>query len=149
MEFWDTADLERYADVTKSYYRRSRFVLLVYSAVNESSLRRLSSIVDSIKYDEPAAKLILVRNKIDLPIGGDGVSVDKEEAFLQSMKISATHFWTSAKTNEGVEKLLKQLREDSLKMFKNGSPHTSEVDNRFELEAGDNEKKHHGYGCCY
>ena len=44
-----------------SYYGGTKFVLLVYSAVDEYSLYRLHDIADSIKVFEPSAKLILVK----------------------------------------------------------------------------------------
>ncbi|CAB3978578.1 GTP-binding YPT6 [Paramuricea clavata] len=149
LEFWDTVDLERHASITQSYYRGSKFVLLVYSADDEYSLHKLSTIVDDVKLYEPAAKLILVRNKIDLPLDQDGVPEEKEKVFLRNIKKKIlANFWTSAKTNEGVEDLLKELGKHSVKMFKSRRNHDDQ-ENGFRLDLDDKKQKSEGgYNCC-
>ena len=128
--------MERHGSVTRSYYRGSKFVLLVYSATDEDSLHRLRGIAKDVKADEPAAKLILVRNKTDLPIGDEGVSEEKEKEFLcfEKKKIFA-RFRTSARTGDGVENLIKELGKQSLKMFKSkGRWGNDQNENGFELD---------------
>ena len=149
LEFWDTADMERHGSVTRSYYRGSKFVLLVYSATDEESLHRLRGIAKYVKEDEPAAKLILVRNKTDLPIGDESVSEEKERDFLRSekKKIFATSFRTSAKTGDGIENLIKELGKQSLKMFKSkGRWGNDQNENGFELDT--KEIRQENKGCC-
>ena len=150
--FWDTADMERYDlydEMPYSYHRGSHFILLVYSAVDEESLYELLRIAEDLKrYGRvPPAKLILVRNKIDLPIGEDGVPEEKEKEFLRRMNLKdnfLANFWTSAKTNEGVEDLLRELGKHSLKMFE--SRRESEDHNpRLDIDA--NKQENQGFSC--
>ena len=150
MEIWDTANMERHGSITQSYYRQSHFVLLVYSAIDESSLQRLFEIVKNVKKYEPAAKLILVRNKIDLPVGSDGISAEREKTFLCEMgeKI-LLNFWTSAKDNEGIENLLKKLGKCSLEMFKRrGSDIDNKVKPNFRPGYDDKRQVKQGSNCC-
>jgi GTPase SAR1 family protein len=151
--FWDTADMERYdlydEIMPYSCHRGSHFILLVYSAVDEDSLYELLRIAEDLKqYGRvPPAKLILVRNKIDLPIGEDGVPEEKEKEFLRRMNLKdnfLANFWTSAKTNEGVEDLLRELGKHSLKMFE--SRRESEDHNpRLDIDA--NKQENQGFSC--
>jgi 50S ribosomal subunit-associated GTPase HflX len=108
----------------------------------------LSTIADDVKLYEPAAKLILVRNKIDLPLDQDGVPEEKEKVFLRNIKKKIfANFWTSAKTNEGVENLLKELGKHSVKMFKSRR-NRDDQENGFRLDLDDKEQKSDGYKCC-
>ncbi|XP_028392632.1 uncharacterized protein LOC114517175, partial [Dendronephthya gigantea] len=151
MEFWDTADMERHTRITRSYYRKSHFILLVYSVDKENSLDDLLEIATGVEEYEPAAKLILVRNKIDLPVGSDGISVEKEKEFLQEMgNRILLNFWTSAKNNEGIENLLRMLGKCSLEMFKRrGNDIEDVVNNTFRPGCDDNRQvPEQGSKCC-
>jgi 50S ribosomal subunit-associated GTPase HflX len=110
----------------------------------------LSDIIDNLKNYQPTAKRIIVRNKIDLPPGEDGVPEEREKAFLDDKKKEIfANFWTSAKTNEGVENLLKELGKYSVKMFKSRrkcDDHHQE--NGFTLDLHDKKQKSGGYNCC-
>ena len=111
--------MEKHESMTQSYYRGSKFVLLVYSADDEYSLHRLSGIANMVKRYEPSAKLILLKNKIDLPISSDTIPEEKEKALRREIEKNVIAcFSTSAKTRQGVDDLLKQLAEYSLKLFK-------------------------------
>lgn len=121
--------MEKHESITQSYYRGSKFVLLVYSADDEHSLHGLSGIVDTVKLYEPSAKLILVKNKIDLPVSSDTIPEEREKAILRDIekKVIAS-FSTSAKTPQGVDELLKELAQYSLKMFKSQKKNTDDED---------------------
>ena len=142
--------MEKHDDesITQSYYRGCKFVLLVYSAVDEYSLHRLSGIADDVKAYEPSAKLILVKNKIDLPVSSDTIPEEKEKAFRREIKKKViANFSTSAKTPQGVDELLKYLAKYSLKLFKRKRECSDDEENvdPFRLDEGNerNEK-----GCC-
>ena len=111
--------MEKHESMTQSYYRGSKFVLLVYSADDEYSLHRLSGIANMVKLYEPSAKLILVKNKIDLPVSSDTIPEEKEKALRREIEKNVIAcFSTSAKTRQGVDDLLKQLAKYSLESFK-------------------------------
>ena len=122
----------------------------MYSAVDEYSLHELLRIVNDVWNCAPAAKLILVRNKIDLPINEDYVLEQRERHFLRNMeeKIVA-NFWTSAKTNDGVKELLRELGKCSLKMFKSRRCEDHEDGNdRLRLDTGAIHQENKGSSCC-
>ena len=113
--------MEKHGSITQSYYRGSHFVLLVYSANDEFSLQKLGEVADNARNYEPMTKLILVRNKTDLPIDSDGVTPDREDRFVRNMKHRIrARFSTSAKNNEGIQELLRVLAKHALKMLKSG-----------------------------
>ncbi len=121
----------------------------MYSAVDEYSLHELLGIANDVWNCEPAAKLILVRNKIDLPIDEDYVPEQKEREFLRNMKEKIfAHFWTSAKTNEGVKELLRELGKHSLEMFKSRCEDHEDGNNRLRLDTGAIHQENKGSSCC-
>ena len=144
--------MERHGSITQSYYRGSMFVLLVYSATDDHSLHRLRGIASNVRANEPVAKLILVRNKTDLPIGDEGVSEKKEKEFLREMKktLFGKSFWTSANTGEGIKDLLDELAKHSLKMFKSrGRMQHEDNENQFLLDTEAVRRENEaGYSCC-
>ena len=124
--------MEKYDSITESYYRGSRFVLLVYSADDEYSLHKLAGIAKNVKFYEPIAKLVLVKNKIDLHAGNEIIPEDKEKSLLRAMRKEHAifkMFETSAKKNEGVENLLQELGKHLLKVFKSRRPCDEEDEN--------------------
>ena len=148
MVIWDTADFEKYETIAQSYYRGSTFVLLVYSADDEYSMHGLSGLADDVKAYEPSAKLILVKNKIDLPVS-DTIPEEKEKAFRRRMEEEfevIAHFSTSAKTPKGVDELLKELAKYSLKLFVEKQRNEDGLDSLRMHEV--NQRNKTGHSCC-
>ena len=82
----DTAGQERYRSITKSYYKESDGILLLYDVTNRDSFKNVNIWLDSIKevignHKDSKYLIILIGNKIDL-IGVDGKerAVTEEEA---------------------------------------------------------------------
>ena len=147
MVIWDTADFEEYESIAQSYYRNSTFVLLVYNADDEYSMHRLFGLAHDVKAYEPSAKLILVKNKIDLPVSSDTIPEEKEKAFRRSMEKEfevIAHFSTSAKTPKGVDELLKELAKYSLKLFVEKQRHFVDSFRLHEV----NQRNKTGHSCC-
>ena len=90
-----------------------------------------------MKLFEPSAKLILVKNKIDLPVSSDTILEEKEKHFRRNFEVTA-HFSTSAKTSEGVDELLKELAKYSLKLFNSNKKYTDDdhENDPFRLDDG-------------
>ncbi|XP_046842461.1 ras-related protein Rab-13-like [Xenia sp. Carnegie-2017] len=147
LKFWDTQDMERHDSVTQSYYRGSVFILLVYSVDNDSSLDDIPSIIDNIKRDEPTAKLLLLKNKIDLP-KDEWILMDKEETVLRRTNDKIyKKFSTSAKTKEGIDTLMEALKKSSLQLFKRAeSGHEDIKDLLSNRDKITKDKK--SYQCC-
>lgn len=145
---WDTADFEKY-DVAQSYYRGSTFVLLVYSADDANSMYSLYAFARDVKVVEPSAKLILVKNKIDLPVSSDTIHEEMEKTFRRRMEEEfelIAHFSTSAKTPKGVDELLKELAKYSLKLFVEKQRNEDGLDS-FRLHEV-NQRTKTGHSCC-
>ena len=67
MEFWDTADSERYHTLTKNYYRLCNAIVLVYDASNPATLSSLKDwIEDAKRYAPSNTTFMLLANKYDL-----------------------------------------------------------------------------------
>ena len=82
----DTAGQERYRSITKTYYKESDGILLLYDVTNRDSFKNVNIWLDSIKevignHKDSKYLIILIGNKIDL-IGVDGKerAVTEEEA---------------------------------------------------------------------
>lgn len=69
VQIWDTAGQERFRSITKSYYRGSHAILLVYDATNRVSFKRITSWLIDIKKQMGTTGsfvTVLVANKCDL-----------------------------------------------------------------------------------
>ena len=129
------------------YYRSSKFVLLVYSADDENSMYSLYKFARNVKVFEPSAKLILVKNKIDLPVSSDTILEEREKAFRRNMEKEVIgHFSTSAKTPKGVDELLKELAKYSLKLFVEKQRNEDSLDSLRLHEV--NQRNKTGHSCC-
>ena len=82
----DTAGQERYRSITKTYYKESDGILLLYDVTNRDSFKNVNMWLESIQevigsHKDSKYLIILIGNKIDL-IGVDGKEreVTEEEA---------------------------------------------------------------------
>jgi small GTP-binding protein len=69
VQIWDTAGQERFRSITKSYYRGSHAIVMVYDATDRVSFKRITSwLIDVKKHmvDGDNFITILVANKCDL-----------------------------------------------------------------------------------
>ena len=139
-----TADMEKYECTTQSYYRGSSFVLLVYDSAEFSSLPNLQVIAEETTNYQPMSKLILVRNKTDLQIGPDGVTPEQEDGFIRKLKQNLfAKFSTSAKNNEGISEMLREVAKYALKLME----HTDYASDPFATHL-DLVKPPYQGGCC-
>ena len=68
IEIWDTAGSERFASITKNYYRGAQGVLIVYDVTNKSSFDKVESWYNEIKNctNQDEIDILLIGNKCDL-----------------------------------------------------------------------------------
>ncbi|XP_028821541.1 ras and EF-hand domain-containing protein-like isoform X2 [Denticeps clupeoides] len=67
LQIWDTAGLERFSSVSRSYFRRADGILLLYDITSEKSFRSLPNWIAQIQECADAAvPLCLIGNKVDL-----------------------------------------------------------------------------------
>jgi small GTP-binding protein len=113
---WDTAGQERYRAITRSLYRDSHAVILVYDVTSQDSFDALRGWFTEIDDYAPAnVPVVIVGNKLDL---GQTVPFDDALAFAERM--GAKLCLTSAKTGEGIRDLFKGLITLAIQ-FKTGS----------------------------
>ena len=124
----DTAGQERFKAITKTYYKESDGILLIYDVTNKESFVQLKIWIDSI-YDSLGNNenskyiIILIGNKLDL-IGIDGktrqVSTEEAESKCNENKM----LWggeCSAKTFSDTE-LIELIRRYVIKIYEKVGP---------------------------
>jgi small GTP-binding protein len=98
---WDTAGQERFRTISRSYFRGSQGILLVFDVTNRKSFDNISNWVFDIKNttdNDPV--IILVGNKCDLE---DNRLISREEAEKKASDNNFPYFETSAKTGQNVD----------------------------------------------
>jgi small GTP-binding protein len=116
----DTAGQERYRAITRSLYRDSHVVVLVYDVSSPLSFDALQSWFTEIEDYAPAnVPVVIVGNKLDL-----GQTVPFDDALAFADRMGAKLCLTSAKTGEGIADLFKELIALAIQ-FKAGSKETT------------------------
>ncbi|CAH1779007.1 unnamed protein product [Owenia fusiformis] len=101
LSIWDTAGVERFQSLTRSYYRDAHAAILIYDVTRQSTLRHISNWQEDVTRYCPQAIQVLVGNKIDL-------KSTVEDS--QGCKVSAC-------TGAGVDDLLNQLTANLVTKF--------------------------------
>jgi small GTP-binding protein len=101
LQIWDTAGQERFRSVTRSYYRGSAAVLLVFDVTSRETYNHVSQwLADARNLGHPNALIMLVGGKSDLAEERE-VTYNEAARFAQENEILFTE--VSAKTGDGVE----------------------------------------------
>ena len=68
IKLYDTGGQEKYSAITKSYYKGSDGILLIYDITNRSSFDNIQMWIDTIKsnFKDTKYSIILIGNKLDL-----------------------------------------------------------------------------------
>ncbi|KAK8844183.1 hypothetical protein M9Y10_024388 [Tritrichomonas musculus] len=107
---WDTSGAERYYTTTKSYFRMSLGILVVFDITNRSSFNSVPRWINDVKKEaSPNCQILLVGNKKDLT---DQRVVSTEEAELFANKYKIKYIETSALADENVERAFTTLTTD-------------------------------------
>lgn len=102
LQIWDTAGQERFRSVTRSYYRGSAAVLLVYDITRRSTFADIARWLDDARaLAAPHAAIVLVGNKLDR------AAEEREVEFLEASAWARAHdvlfTETSSLTGENVD----------------------------------------------
>lgn len=101
LQVWDTAGQERFRTITKSYYRNTAGIILMFDLSKQDTFDKLNYwLADIEKFKEKDAKVILIGNKSDLE---KQVSQDKIEQLCDIFKLS--YLETSALLNKNIDKI--------------------------------------------
>lgn len=105
IQIWDTAGQEQFHTITKSYYRGSHGILLVFDVSNRSTLTKTKMWMESIR--EAASDdvtVVLIGNKKDLDR-----EVSEEECLAIAKEYGLPYFETSAKNGDSVNEVFNVL----------------------------------------
>jgi small GTP-binding protein len=117
MQLWDSAGQDRFRTITESYYRRADGVAVVFDVSRTVTFKNLSVWFESLsRHATPNLPTILIGNKSDLE---HEVKKSEAEEFGRSKGVPV--FYTSAKTNEGIEEALARLGHDVVAHMGNAS----------------------------
>jgi Ras-related protein Rab-14 len=83
LQIWDTAGQERFRAVTRSYYRGTAGVLLVYDVTRQATFKHLESwLSEAQQFTSKNAVVLLIGNKADMEHERE-VSIEEAETFAQ------------------------------------------------------------------
>ena len=141
---WDTCGQEQYRTINNMFLKDSKIVIFVYDITNESSFKELEKYWYPFIRDNLGKEIILgiAGNKSDLY---ENEEVNEEEAREFSKNINAIFNLTTAKNNEAINNLFKEL---VVKYIGTGNYEKDQNErNSITLKAFHN-KKTDKKGCC-
>lgn len=107
LSLWDTAGQERFRTITKSYFRGSHGMLLVYDVTDRTSFANCQEWIRCVEESEGQDCIVfLVANKVDHP-GKHQVTEDEGVALADEFGVQ--FFKTSAKRDVGITPLFCEL----------------------------------------
>ena len=138
LQIWDTAGQDRFRTITKTYYKGSHGVILVYDVCDERSFGNVKNWVNQIEQNAKSSICkVLVGNKCDK---AERV-ITEEQGRKLAEEYNMKFYETSAKTGQNVEETFTYLTREILKIYKNKEGHTGGV-----TLNGKDDKEHQG--CC-
>eukprot|EP01083_Nonionella_stella_P016365 45718_1 len=107
IQIWDTAGQETFRSITRSYYRNTAGVLLLYDVTNRETFMHIPQwLSDARQHSSEAVKAILVGNKCDLEATRE---ISTEEGYQFAQTNGLLFIETSAKTAHNVDRTFIQL----------------------------------------
>ncbi|KAJ3443595.1 ras-related protein rab-21 [Anaeramoeba flamelloides] len=167
---WDTAGQEKFRALGPIYYRGAQGAVLVYDTTDIQTLDRVRDWIEELrKVLGRSVSLVIAGNKFDRLKKKQEV---ENEALELAKSVGAVHFFTSAKTGQGIEEMMKNLTERMVETVSGGKSNKSgkrtnflivsdsesdeEINNNSQnkKESGKNngkkkkKKKNNSEGCC-
>lgn len=131
LQIWDTAGMERYRQITTSYYRGAQAALVVFDLTNKNSFTNVSRWINEFyQHCNPIyqKKVILIGNKSDLKEERQVTQEDINE-FLKINNFP--YFECSAKMGDNIENIFNEIAINLYKSYKNSVD--EEVKNNIRL----------------
>jgi len=118
LQIWDTAGMEKYKQITSSYYRGAQACIVVFDLTNIESFYSLQQWVDDYcQISKNQNNIYIIGNKCDL---NQDFKVSKEDIIKFCQNNNGFKFvQTSAKTGEGVEKIFEEISNELYEKYKN------------------------------
>ncbi|KDO23524.1 hypothetical protein SPRG_11446 [Saprolegnia parasitica CBS 223.65] len=107
LSLWDTAGQERFHALGPIYYRDADGALLVYDITDDESFKKVKTWVKELRR--------IVGDEIDIAIAGNkidlkrNIKVTEADAVAYAKSVGASHFYTSAKLNRGLDDVFVDL----------------------------------------
>ena len=113
LQIWDTAGVERFRTITRTYYKGAHGIILVYDASYQSSFKNIHNWIKEIEENvQPNVPKILVATKCDKP----DRKVTEEEGKKLACDFGMPFFETSAKINQNVYEIFIYLANEILEV---------------------------------
>lgn len=150
LQIWDTAGMEKYKQITSTYYRGAQGAIVVFDLTSEASFNSVSKWVNDFKQiSNPNyhQTIYIVGNKNDLT---DKRKVTQEEIDNYCEMNNFAYLETSAKTGEGVEKMFIGFAKELANKYEStggGNIPLSQSGNVINLETN-GEKNKKSETCC-
>ena len=147
LQLWDTGGQERFKTITRSYYRGSHGIIMIFDITSRNSFDNIKNWLEEInKYSENIST-ILVGNKIDLD---DKRKITYKEANEFAQMYNIKYIEVSAKNNININNIFEFLSKDLMnemeKHIKITNTHTKQIINTNYIPLTDN--KHKKNYCC-
>ena len=116
IQIWDTAGMEKYQSITKSYYRGAQACLIVFDITNRESFDSIGNWIENFNnFSNPNIEkiIILIGNKCDLGIDR---KINFEEAENFSRVNNLFYYETSAKEDININEVFHFLGNELLKI---------------------------------
>ncbi|XP_053407644.1 ras-related protein Rab-24-like [Mercenaria mercenaria] len=110
---WDTAGSERYASISRMYYRNARAAIVCFDLTDRSTYENARHWVSELLAEEQDCKVYFCGTKLDLVVDKPDLrQVDKKRAQELAHDLQTDYFETSSKTGENIEPLFKKIAKD-------------------------------------
>ena len=117
-DIWDTGGQQRYAELTKIFYRNADIIFVFFNSHDRKSFERAKKDIESVKIvcENKNVVYILVENKYDLDINSietENIIYDEEiSEYVEENNIIFSHLSILEKYSNGVNELfIKAIKE--------------------------------------
>jgi len=108
LQIWDTAGMEQFRAITRSYYRGARIALLVFDVTQKDTFSNIETWHQDLKTNTKDCHIVLIGNKTDLT----NRMVSEDEAKTLAQKLGIDYIETSAKTRANVSNAFEAIFSD-------------------------------------
>ena len=134
LQMWDTAGQERFRTITRSYYRGSQGIVVVYDVTDNDTFENVKHWLSEIeRYATDGVSKMLVGNKCDMT---DARAVETATAQEVADKLDVPFFEASAKTAENVDEIFLRMARDILARTKETAPAPATVNPAGQADGG-------------
>jgi small GTP-binding protein len=107
LQIWDTAGMEKYKQITISYYRGAQAAIVCFDLTNRNTFKSVEKWIEDFNHNQSTGKLIIiVGNKCDL-VEEREVSREEIDKFIEMNKY--IYFECSAKQGDNIDEMFTNL----------------------------------------